>query len=428
MKPAHKMGKGCVRPLIHMESTPAKPIPLFNVADPGFSITSEGVRHAREQAWFARTNYGIAVLRYDEANRLIRHPQLKQGSIAWPSHHGVTEGPFARWWSTWMLNLEGDDHHRIRRLMNPGFSPRYIQSFTPRFRKLANELVDSFDRPDRCEFVAEFAGPYAARVIAMLLGAPESESPFIAREAATLGLALGVTIREDLPRIEAALARLFDFCEGLIKERMVEPRDDFISRIVRAQVEEDRLSPDELLDTLVLLVFGGFDTTRNQLGLAMQSFIEHPEQWRLLAERPELGRNAVEEVMRTRATTTWVTREALEDFTFEGLAIRKGTTIHLWTWATGTDPRVVSDSGFDITLERPPHFGFGGGAHFCLGAALARIDMSEALVVLADRLRSPRADGPATWLPVSGNTGPITLPISFAPLPESESMAQVEAH
>ena len=264
--------------------------------------------------------------------------------------------------------------------------------------------------------MSQFAEPYAARVIAMLLGAPESEWPFIAREAATLGLGMGVTIREDLPRIEAALARLFDFCEGLIKERIVDPRDDFISRIVGAQEDEEGLSPDELLDTLVLLVFGGFDTTRNQLGLAMQCFIEHPAQWRLLAERPELGRNAVEEVMRTRATTTWVTREALEDFTFEGLMITKGTTIHLWNWATGTDPRVVSDSDFDITLDRPPHFGFGGGAHFCLGATLARVDMTEALVVLADRLRSPRADGEATWLPVSGNTGPITLPIAFTPV------------
>ena len=391
------------------------PIPHFSVADPEFSITSARVRAAREESWYADTNYGLAILRYDEASRLLKHPLLRQGSLAWPAHHGVTTGPFARWWSTWMLNLEGDDHHRIRRLMNPGFSPRYIQPFVPRFEALANELIDSFEQAHRCEFVAEFAQPYAARVIAMLLGAPESEWPFIAREASTLGLATGVTIREDLPRIEEALARLFDFCQALIDERIADPRDDFISRMVQAQVDEDKLSAEELLDTLVLLVFGGFDTTRNQLGLAMQCFLEHPDQWRLLAERPELGRNAVEEVMRTHPTTTWVTREALEDFTFDGLAIAKGTTIHLWNWSTGTDPRVVSGSDFDITAERRPHFGFGGGAHFCLGAALARADMSEALKVLAQRLRYPRANGEAAWLPLSGNTGPITLPISFTP-------------
>lgn len=398
-----------------MESTQSKAIPRFSVADPEFSITSAKVREAREQSWFAYTNYGIAVLRYDEASRLLKHPQVRQGSVAWPAHHGVTAGPFARWWSTWMLNVEGETHHRIRRLMNPGFSPRYIQTFVPRFRVLATELIESFERPDHCEFVGEFAEPYAARVIAMLLGAPESEWPFIAREAATIGLAMGVTIRQDLPKIESALDRLFDFCDALIKERIEEPRDDFITRIVRAQVDDNQLTPQELLDTLVLLVFGGFDTTRNQLGLAMQSLLEHPDQWRILAERPELGRNAVEEVMRTHPTTTWVTREALDDFTFEGLDIAQGTTIHLWTWSTGTDPRVLPDSDFDITAERPPHFGFGGGAHFCLGAMLARVDMSEALVVLARRLRSPFIDGPASWLPLSGNTGPIALPISFTP-------------
>jgi cytochrome P450 len=398
-----------------MASTQSNAIPSFSVVDPEFSMTSTRVREAREQSWYAYTNYGIAVLRYEEASRLLKHPNLRQGSVAWLAHNGVTAGPFARWWSTWMLNLEGEDHHRIRRLMNPGFSPRYIQTFVPRFQVLATELIEGFKRPDHCEFVTEFAQPYAARVIAVLLGAPESEWPFIAREASTLGLAMGVTVRDDLPKIEAALARLFDFCETLIKERMVEPRDDFITRIVRAQMDEDKLSPQELLDALVLLVFGGFDTTRNQLGLAMQCLLEHPDQWQLLAERPELARNAIEEVMRTHPTTTWVTREALEDFAFEGLEITKGTTIHLWTWSTGTDPRVVPDSDFDITAQRPFHFGFGGGAHFCLGATLARVDMSEALVVLARRLRSPFIDGKSTWLPLSGNTGPTTLPISFTP-------------
>ena len=403
-----------------MTSTQSNAIPRFDVSDPDFSIKSGAVEQAREQSWYAHTNYGIAVLRYDQASRLLKHPQLRQGSVAWPARNGVTEGPFARWWSTWMLNLEGEDHRRIRRLTNPGFSPRYVQTFVPRFQALAGELIDSFRDPGHCEFVSEFAQPYAARAIAMLLGAPESEWPFIAHEASNLGLAMAVTIREDLPKIEASLARLYEFCEALIRERAAEPRDDFITRMIYAQLKpteatNDNISPEELLDTLVLLVFGGFDTTRNQLGLAVQSFLAHPEQWRLLAERPELGRAAVEEVMRTNPTTTWVTREALEDFTFDGLDIPAGTTIHLWVASTGTDPRVVADGRFDITAERPPHFGFGGGAHFCLGAALARADMSEALVQLARRLRDPYLDGEARWLPLSGNTGPVTLPISFTP-------------
>jgi cytochrome P450 len=108
-------------------------------------------------------------------------------------------------------------------------------------------------------------------------------------------------------------------------------------------------------------VFGGIDTTRNQLGLAMSVFIENPDQWRLLVDRPELARSAVEEVMRVRPTTTWITREAMEDFTYNDLKIKRGTTIHLFSESAGTDPQQYAPD-FDITAQRKPHFGFSGGA------------------------------------------------------------------
>ena len=108
-----------------------------------------------------------------------------------------------------------------------------------------------------------------------------------------------------------------------------------------------------------------------------ETFLDNPAQWRLLASQPELGKKAVEEVMRVNPTVTWVTREALEDFTFEGLDIAAGTTVHLFSQSAGTDPRAFPDSAFDIEAERKPHFGFGGGAHHCLGHFVARGDMSE---------------------------------------------------
>jgi cytochrome P450 len=121
----------------------------------------------------------------------------------------------------------------------------------------------------------------------------------------------------------------------------------------------ERLTTEELRDSLVLLIFGGFDTTRNQLGLAMQAFIESPGQWRLLAERADLGPAAVEEVMRVSPTTTWVTREAVRGFIFDGLDISAGTTIHLYCASAGTDPLAVPDEDMDITATgRPPHFAF----------------------------------------------------------------------
>lgn len=403
--------------------TPDPAAPFFDVADPAFSVSSAEVRRAREAGWYARTSYGLAVLRYDQVSRLIRHPALRQGSRLWPAHHGITSGLFADWWASWVLNLEGEAHQRMRRLLSPAFSRRIVEALRPRFGELAGELADSFAGAGRCEFMADFAEPDAARVIAIMLGIAEDEWPAIAAESATLGLAMGVRIREHLPRIEAALAALYEYADTVIAARRREPLspcDDLVTSLLRSQSQagEGGLTTAELRDALVLLIFGGFDTTRNQLGLAMQVFLEHPGQWRLLGERPELGAAAVEEVMRVRPTTTWVTREALDDFTFDGLDIEAGTTIHLFCESAGTDGVQAGGGEFDITATgRPPHFGFGGGIHYCLGHYVARADMATALTVLAGRLGDPRPAGEAAWLPDSGNTGPVRLPIAFTSRP-----------
>jgi cytochrome P450 len=326
-------------------------------------------------------------------------------------------GKFADWWLRMLLNRVGDDHARLRRLANPAFSPKLITMLQPKFAELANDIIDKFAKRGRCDFMAEFSEPYATRVICVLLGLDQSEWRRLADISADMGLALGVTFKQDVEKIDAATAALFDYAHRVIEERRTRPPgDDFIWLLLQANENKDSLSDQELYDMVVLAVFGGIDTTRNQLGLAMSVFIENPEQWRLLAERPELAKNAVEEVMRVRPTVTWITREAMEDFTYNDLEFKRGTTIHLFSESAGTDPRQFTP-GFDITAQRKPHFGFGGGAHHCLGHFIARGDMTEALKLLAQRIRKPRYDGAPTWLPDSGNTGPVKLPIAFDPEP-----------
>jgi cytochrome P450 len=390
-------------------------VPYFDISDPTFSVSSEAVMEAREQSWYARTNVGIAVLRYEQVGALLKDRRLCQGSFEWPAQNGITGGPLADWWAEILLSREGDDHRRLRKLVNPAFSPRLIQTMVPRFQALANELIDGFIDRGECEFASEFAEPYASRVLCQLFGMPEDDWKDLAQWAGDINLAFGVTIAEDLPRIEAALASMYARGEELIAERREKPGDDVVSSLVAAQEVEGRLSESELRSMLALLIVGGMDTTKNQLGLAMRLFIDHPDQWVLLAERPELAGNAIEEVMRFRPTVTWVTRMATEDFEFEGVEIPAGTTIQLISPPANTDPTAVGSEGFDITLERPSHFGFGGGAHHCVGHFLARIDMREALPLLARRLREPRYASTPSFRPESGVTGPIELPMAFTP-------------
>ncbi|CAN5238551.1 cytochrome P450 [soil metagenome] len=388
-------------------------VPFLDLADPAFSVQSDQARTARDQSWYAETSYGLAVLRYAEVAKLMKDRRLRQGSWSWPAHNGVAGGLFAHWWTNSLLNLEGADHHRIRRLLNPAFAPKLLEGLVPKFQALADELIDDFYTDGRCEFMSQFAEPYAVRVITIMLGIDESEWPQIAEWSREAGLALGVTYKQDYDRIEAAMSELYRYCDNLIAHRRAHPLDDFLSRLVNSEDGGDVLSSEELRTAVVLLIFGGIDTTRNQLGLAIQTFLDHPDQWALLGQRPELGKAAVEEVMRLNPTTTWVTREALEDFDFQGLSIAAGTTIHLMAESAGTDPRAVEGPALDLTVKRPPHFGFGGGIHHCIGHFVARTDMSEALVLLARRLKNPRLDGILTSLPLSGNTGPIHLPVAF---------------
>ena len=173
-----------------MTTTTTTPeVPFLDVTAPGFSITSAEVHEAREQSWYARTPYGIAVLRYDEMNRLIKHPKLRQGSVAWPAHNGITEGPFARWWASWLLNKEGDEHHRLRRLMNPAFSPKLIESLVLRFQRFRVLLslsgaIEDFAGEHR-QIIEAFREADAARAERLVRGnARHGEEELVRRLAA----------------------------------------------------------------------------------------------------------------------------------------------------------------------------------------------------------------------------------------------------
>ena len=383
----------------------------FDLGDPSFDVTSAAVHEAREQDWYVETTWGWAVLRYAEVSAILRDRRFRQGNARWPAQNGIHSGLFSDWWQETLLSLEGEDHARIRKLMVPAFKNRVIAEMRPTFQAIAHELIDGFAPRGEVEFVHEFAEPYAARIICLLLGLPQEHWPQVARWADDLGASFSIDVGRQVPKIEAALTGLTTYVEEAVAARRATPQDDLVTTLVQAE----QLSDHELSVALVFLAFAGMETTRNQLGLALQTLLAHPEQWALLAERPELGANAVEEVMRVNPTVTWVTREALEDVSFQGLEIPRGGIVQVLSHSAGTDPRAMPDPSFDITEQRPPHHGFGAGIHHCLGHFVARTDMAVALPLLAQRMPDAVPDGPGRWLPVSGNTGALSFPIRFTP-------------
>jgi cytochrome P450 len=397
----------------HTDRGTDREVAFFDLFDPVFQPDAPEVHAAREACWYARTPLGYAVLRYDEVAALLRDRRLRQGGVESLAAQGITTGPLADWMRMVILNIDGEQHARLRHLVSKAFTPRAVDALRPVMRTVTHELIDSFAARGECEFMTAFADPYPSRIICALLGIPRERYTQFHGWAIDFGLAFSYTVAEHLARIEAALQGLYACVDDLLAERRAAPGPDLISALIAAEESGDQLSDVELRVMVTGMVFAGQDTTRNQLGCALATFLEHPAQWARLAEAPTLAARAVEEVMRVRPAVPVIWRVAAEDFEFGGLRIAAGTFLSMFVAAAHTDPRVFGAAAFDISLERPAQLTFGGGIHYCLGAPLARAEMEEALPILAARLPTPELAGSVHWRPALGICGPVTLPIRF---------------
>ncbi|MGH3828133.1 MAG: cytochrome P450 [Pseudonocardiaceae bacterium] len=387
---------------------------MLDILDPDFRVDSPEVRAAAEAGWWARTPIGIAVLRYQECLALLRDRRLCHGMRDLLTSYGVTAGPFADWLGTTLFSVEDQTHQRLRRLVGAAFTQRSVDTLRPFMRAKAHELIDTFASDGHCEFMTAFADLYPAWVIAELLGIPAERFDAFLGWATDIGLGFSPAAAAEQDRIDAALTALHACCDELITQRRGHPGEDLISALIAAEAEGQHLTSDELRVMVSTLVFAGQDTTRNQLGLAMTTFTQHPEQWRLLAERPQLASTAVEELMRVNPVGPVVARLATENFTFQNVDIPAGTHLMLFIATANTEPETFGNAPFDITAQRATHLTFGGGTHFCLGNLLARLEMREVLPILASRLADMELAGPVPSRPQVGITGPITLPLRFA--------------
>jgi cytochrome P450 len=381
---------------------------------PGFRVNSPAVRAAAERHWYAPTPLGPAVLRYADCEALLHDRRFRQAGMDHLTVQGISDGPVADMWRTVILNLEGADHTRLRRLVASAFTPNVVERLRRSMRTLVHDLVDTFAPLGQCEFMSAFADRYPPRIMFRLLGIPEGDHDLLLAWGKDLALVLGVSIAEHRARIESALAGLYEMTDRLCAERLRHPGDDLLSRFVLAAQDGDRLTTQELRSMVVALVIGGQDSTRSQLGLALWTFAHHPRQWALLAEHPELAQRATEEVMRFSPTVPIIWRVATERVIYRDLDIAAGSRIWLLIGAAHREPATFGTDGFDIAARRPPQLSFGHGVHYCLGAALARAELAEALPILARRLPGlALTKDPSFRGDLSGFVGPEVLPISF---------------
>jgi cytochrome P450 len=370
----------------------------------------------RAQDWYAGTAIGTAVLRYPEVQTLLSMRELRTPGADFLAVQGITDGPLVDIMRGFLLNADGAAHARVRRIVNNAFTVRRVDAFRPSVAAIADDLIDAMTARQECDFVAAFAEPFALRVLYRFVGIPEERQADLQRWTADVGLIFGFSVAEHRERIESALYHLDLFLDGLLAERRAAPREDLLSALVAAEAGGELLTDAELRAMVITLMAAGQGTVQHQLGNAMAAFIAHPEQWRLLAARPDLAADAAEEVVRfCPSALLGVPRIAKADVELNGLTLTAGSCVLPVTGSANRDGSVFDHAErFDITRPRTAHLTFGGGIHFCLGAALARVELTEALPRLAATIREPRATGPGTWLPPTEAVyGPLSLPIRY---------------
>jgi cytochrome P450 len=337
------------------------------------------------QRWFVTRHEDVrSCLRDRRLGRNFRH-------VMKPEEIGVPplDPRWPAFWQTerWsLLWLEPPDHTRIRKLVAAAFTPRAVESLREPSAKLARELIEPLAEAGEMELLYDYAQPYSIAVICRMLGVPLDRN----RDLLDWSHRMVKMYEFDVP-LEAAeganraAAEFTEYVQGLIRERRAKPREDMVTGLVEARVDGERLSDEEIVSTVIVLLNAGHEATVNTLGNGMLAFARHPDQWRRVVGGDVPSTVAIEELIRFDPPLQLFERWVLaEDVVVGDVPIPRGEKIAMLFGSANRDPRVFErPDEFDVGRENAAqHIGFGGGIHVCIGAPLARIELEASVETL----------------------------------------------
>src|SRR6266700_4847622 len=391
-------------------------LPAFDYSAADFSADRyhQQLAGTRQRGWLAKSPLAYIVLDRDAGEFFLRSRKTAFTGRQIAEFFGVTGDPQAEHIDANILNLSGDQHRRLPALVGPALTPRAADRWRPAMRGFLEQLWAQAAAHGGCDFVAAVARPYPSLTIATVLGAPHQDaerlhawSSWVQRQFDIRALE---TSRED---IERAVTEVEAYVTGLLEARRADPGDDLISELLAAREKGDRLSAAECVQLVTNVLAGGIDTTAGQLAHAIRLFAGHPGQWALLAAEPSLVPRAVEEVQRFEPVTPFTARICLEQVEHRDVVFPAGTIVAVC--AERANRQDENGESFDITAPRDSRLlTFGAGAHYCLGANLARAELEEALAFLAPRTPGLALDGPPQLGGVEGIYGVDKLPITWS--------------
>ncbi|HEY2162233.1 MAG TPA: cytochrome P450 [Solirubrobacteraceae bacterium] len=393
-------------------------LPSFDHTDPG--LRGDRYRNAmagveRHEGWLAANPYGFTILEREAGEFFLRTKDAVFPGLTIAEMFGIADGPLHEEIVRNIININGSDHGRLRRLVNPALSPRAVERYRPAMRRFLEQLVEQVPGDGKIDFVADFAKPYPSLVIAEVMGAPLEDAPrlhhwsnWIQRQFDAASL---MTERE---LIEEAVSEFYVYEDELISARRPDPGDDLISELIKAEDEGDRLNNEELRNLILNILVGGVDTSQSQLAHAVRLLALHPDQWEQLRTDPRgLALPAVDEALRYEPITPFTARITTAEIEYRGVTFPANSIVLVSAWHANRDG--IPNDSFDIDADRPRArvLTFGAGIHYCVGANLARAEMEEAVAFLGERVRSISLAGEPEFGSASGIYGLDSLPITL---------------
>ncbi|OBF62985.1 cytochrome [Mycobacterium sp. 852002-51971_SCH5477799-a] len=304
------------------------------------------------------------------------------------------------------LFLDPPDHTRLRKLVSKAFAPKVVNALQADITALIDGLLDRIAETGRFEVVEDLAYPLPVAVICRLLGVPIADEPQFSRVSALLAQSLDPfvaftgTPSDNLKERMAAGTWLRAYLHGLIDRRRSQPGDDLMSGLIAVEESGDHLTAEEIVSTCVLLLVAGHETTVNLIGNAVLAMLRQPSQWTALGADANRAPAVIEETLRYDPPVQMIARTAGDDMTIGGIEVPAGDIMMLLTAAAQRDPAEYDRPDvFDPDRKAPRHLGFGRGAHYCLGAPLARIEAGVALSAVTARFPNARLDGEPQYKP-----------------------------
>ncbi len=381
--------------------------------------------HLRESAPLSAFTFGsmkiwVIATSYDETAELLKDPRLvKEMRNVFPEG---TPQPLQEYGETMrlltqnMLGADPPNHTRLRGLVSKAFTPRMIEQLRPRIQQIVDELLDAVQERGEMDLVNDFAYPLPMTVISEMLGIPVVDRAQFRTWTQALLNAFSMPGQET-QAIEVA-DTFIAYIRKLLGAKRVQPVDDLISRLIQAEEEGEKLSEDELVSMVWLLIVAGHETTVNLLSNGTLALLQHPEQVSKLQQDPALVVSAVEELLRYTAPVLFAgARWVSQDMDLHGQTLHRGEVLRISSLAADTDPQHFPDPlSLDITRQDNRHLAFGRGIHVCLGAPLARLEGQIAIGTLFRRLPHLRlncAPESLTWNPVPNLRSLKSLPVAF---------------